>query len=63
MAKKRVPEPTNSRKSNPSETLDSLNLRLRRKSNSIRRSMEADLEQKAKQRRTNEAPASSAWKH
>jgi hypothetical protein len=50
-------------KSNPAEALDMLNAQLRRKSNqSVRRSVEADLEQKSKKRRTSEAPTSSAWK-
>ena len=62
MAKKRAPELANSPKGNASETLDSLNAQLRRKSNAIRRSMEAGLEEDARKRRTSEAPASSAWK-
>src|ERR1051326_3935506 len=61
MAKKRAPGPTNPRKSNASETLDALNVRLRRRSGAIRRSMEADLEEKARNRRTGEAQASAAW--
>jgi len=60
MAKRRGP-PSN--ESNPAEALDTLNAQLRRKSNqSIRCSVEATLEKKAKRRRTTEAPASSAWK-
>jgi hypothetical protein len=60
MAKKRTMA---SRETDPAEALDTLNARLRRTSKeSIRRSVEVTLEKKTKRRRTNEAPASSAWK-
>jgi hypothetical protein len=64
MAKKRNLPSLN--KDDPAEALDTLNADLRRKPNAsevIRRSVEADLQKKSKRRRTNQAPASSAWKH
>ncbi len=47
------------------EQLDALNARRRSKGNApevIRRTIEAQVESKARKRRTQEAPASSAWK-
>jgi hypothetical protein len=52
-------------KGDAAEALDTLNADLRRKPNAtdvIRRTLEADLQKKSKRRRTNQAPASSAWK-
>jgi hypothetical protein len=43
------------------EALNTLNARARRKMD-VRRLMEATIEKKAKSRRNEEAPASSAWK-
>lgn len=46
---------------NEAEALDTLNARMRRKSNT-RRLIEADIEAKAKKRRSEQAPASAGWK-
>jgi len=65
MAGKRSSGAKDLRKQSPAEKLDSLNARLRNRSNSpetIRRSVEAQIEAKTRKRRKQETPASSGWK-
>ncbi len=66
MATKREPRSTSLTRGAEDEALDTLNAEIRAKGrrapNSIRRSIEAEIESKAKKRRSGEAPASSGLK-
>jgi len=65
MGTKEISPPGNSGKRAVSEELDALNARVRRQRiprSSIRRSMEATLQEKSRKRRTTQSPASSGWK-
>src|SRR5436190_1770417 len=58
MEKKRNPSVV--RRTAEADELDAVNARLRRKGE-VRRSMEAEIEERAKKRRSEEKPASSSW--
>jgi hypothetical protein len=61
MARQRNTRSTKGTANTEAEALDALNARTRRKADP-RRLIEATIEEKAKQRRNSEAPASSTWK-